>query len=112
MSLEGFKEFVKTKPNLVDYITSKEMTWQDFYDLYVLYGPNNSIWDKYNGKINNDFSLSNMFERIKNIDMNEFQQGIGSLQKGIGYLKALVKDEPRESRESYEPRSMYKYFDD
>ena len=47
MSLENFKNFVRNKPNLQNFVAKGEMSWQDFYNMYELYGEQNSVWDKY-----------------------------------------------------------------
>ena len=118
MSLESFKSFVQTKPYLINYVKNKEMSWQEFYNIYELYGPNNSIWDKYSetaiSSSSNNFSFKDLFGIIKNVDMNELQKGIGSLQKGIGYLQDMVskREVPSGKTSSYEPRPIHKHFDD
>lgn len=123
MSKENFKVFVRERPNLIDYVTRKEMTWQEFYNLYELYGPDHDIWNKYSNTSNNQsiksnstFSLKDMFGMLGNIDMNEFQKGIGSLQKGIGYLQDFIGEKSSSDngvrKPSYEPRPIHKYFDD
>lgn len=35
---DEFKEFIKSKPELVDLVKNKKYTWQDFYEVYDLYG--------------------------------------------------------------------------
>lgn len=117
MSLEGFKSFVKEKPELIEYVRKKETTWQDFYNLYELYGKDNEVWNKYLGKTTSQqslFSFKDVLGMFKNIDMNEVQKGIGSLQKGINYLQNIAekKEVPNIRKTSYEPRPMHKYFDD
>lgn len=117
MSLENFKTFVKSRPDLINYVRKKEATWQDFYDMYELYGEDNNVWNKY---LNNSSQVSNMslkdiFSSIGNVNMGELQKGITSLQKGINYLQELVKDKPEipEVRKtSYEPRPIHKHLDD
>lgn len=52
MSKETFKEFIRNKPELIDYVTTGEMDWQKFYELYDIYGEDNSIWNKYTKKPN------------------------------------------------------------
>ena len=42
-----FKEFVSKHPELVTYIKNKENTWQDFYEIYDIYGEDESAWNKY-----------------------------------------------------------------
>ena len=47
MSKEQFIEFVRKRPELSDYVKDNLMTWQQFYELYDLYGEDYKIWDKY-----------------------------------------------------------------
>ena len=35
---ERFKIFVRNHPVLVNHVRNKKMTWQQFYELYDLYG--------------------------------------------------------------------------
>lgn len=119
MSLESFKSFVKDKPSLSNFVKNKEMTWQDFYNMYELYGERNSVWDKYLTKETTKvaaqtFSLKDLLASIKAIDLTEVQKTIGSLQKGIGYLQNMVrKDGTEEVKETkYEPRPIHKHFED
>ena len=122
MSLESFKTFVRESPNLANFVTKGERSWQDFYDMFNLYGANNSVWDKYLGKTaittaaaGTAFSFKEIFNMIKNVDMREVQSGIGSIQKGLGYLQDIVNtkiDDVVSTRSTYEPRPMHKHFDD
>lgn len=115
MSLESFKEFVKKRPNLINYVETKEKTWQEFYNLYTLYGENSNIWDKYNNTyITKPTTLKDVFNIFKDVDMSKFQESITSLQKGINYIGDIVKTKEGENiqKPSYEARPMYKYFDD
>ncbi len=116
MSLENFKLFVKENPTLTNFVRNKEMTWQGFYELFDLYGKDSNVWDKYL-KITSSStsSFKDIFSMFKNIDVNELQKGIGSIQKGIGYVQEYLstRDNPKEEKkDNYEPRPMYKYFDD
>ena len=46
MSKETFKEFIRNKPYLIDYVNDNTMSWQKFYELYDLYGENNICFVK------------------------------------------------------------------
>ena len=124
MSLDNFKNFVKEQPDLLSFVNRGEMSWQDFYNLHELYGPNHNVWDKY---IKNDrssdnssgasavggFTLGSIVSLFKNIKMQDIQSGIGSLQKGIGYLRDMIGDKATSNREEeYEPRPIHRSFDD
>ena len=43
---EEFKKFVKKHPELVEYVKNKQNTWQDFYEIYDMYGEEDSVWNK------------------------------------------------------------------
>ena len=119
MSLESFKAFVREKPRLNDAVLKKESTWQDFYNMYELYGPSSNVWDRYLNTVNSDvpigsLSVKDFFGIFKNMNMTDLQKGVGSLQKGVTYLQDLVKDKPLGNlrKSSYEPRPMHRFFDD
>ena len=110
MSLESFKSFVKTRPNLASLVNNGSTTWQKLYETYEMYGENSNIWNSFT---NSTITLKDMFNTIKNIDVTEFQNSITSLQKGIKYVEDLVKTkEGSIPVRTYEPRPLYKYFDD
>lgn len=117
MSLENFKNFVRNKPILETYVSNKEKTWQDFYNMYELYGEDSAVWEKYlsQSKTKETVTLKDMFGMFKNIDMTEVQKQVNSLQKGIGYIEELVKSKEKDipiRKSSYEARPLYKYLDD
>ena len=57
---EQFKSFVRKNPILVKYVDSNEMTWQKFYEMYDLYGEENSVWDKY---LNNNIASKDITKK-------------------------------------------------
>ena len=46
----NFKSFVRRNPNLITYVREKNTSWQEFYELYDLYGEDPTIWNKYLNK--------------------------------------------------------------
>lgn len=120
--IDNFKLFVKNNPNLINYVKNNTMSWQNFYELYDLYGEDNSIWSEYintstttssstiqNKKTN---KISDLLDMAKNIDTNKLQDGISSVQKAIGLLgDMLLKDKPSDTN-TYTPRPIYRKFDD
>jgi len=122
MSLENFKNFVRERPKLNEAVENNEKSWQEFYNMFELYGPDSSVWDRYNNAAAKGvasalgaFSLAELFGMFKNINMSDLQRGIGSVQKGIGYLQSLSTDkreDKTENKSSYESRPVHKYFDD
>jgi len=125
MSKESFKEFVRNNQELVTHVKNHNKTWQEFYELYDLYGENNNIWNEYL-KTNNktsissssllgDTSLKEIFNDIKNIDLDTFKKGVDGLQKVVGLAQDIVSTKGNSSqnnRQFYQKRPMYKYFED
>ena len=115
MSKELFKKFVRIHPELGNSVMNNETSWQKLYELFEMYGENSSVWDKYfvkkttTGEVTSSFS--DLFNMIKNVDLESVQKGVNNLQKTIGLLQDIgigtTVKEPK-----YEPRPMYKYFDD
>ena len=118
MSLSSFKNFVKERPSLINHVESGKKTWQDFYNIYELYGENSSVWDKYLEKgISSTagvVTFKDLFDTFKNMDVSGVQDSLTSLQKGINYISNIVKEKEGSipKRSSYERRPIYKYFDD
>jgi hypothetical protein len=117
---EEFKVFVRTKPELVSYVSSGEMTWQKFYEIWNLYGNDEKVWEKYKEKNINEskktsdsFSFSSLMDSVKKIDMNSVQKGINSMQKAIELLQGLtIGKAPSNAASTYQPRQVFKKFED
>ena len=111
MGKDGFREFVKKNPNLVDYVINNKMTWQQFYEIYDLYGEDNSIWNNFKNKDNNigNTSLKDILSIFKGIDLKTIQKTLTSLSKAIDIFKDVNN---KEEINNYEERPKYKYFED
>ena len=57
--IDNFKSFVRRNPNLITYVREKNTSWQEFYELYDLYGEDPTIWNKY---LNKEFIFCNIFK--------------------------------------------------
>lgn len=120
-NVDNFKSFVKKNPNLVTYVKNNNMSWQKLYELYDLYGEDESIWKDYlvkketkevkSTKTSTNNTFSNIIEMAKNLDANKLQDGISSIQKAISLFgDMLAKDKTYTN--TYTPRPIYRRFDD
>ena len=115
-----FKNFVKNNPTLIKYIKTGEMTWQKFYEIYDIYGEDEKVWDEYlketattETKSNTLFgNFENIINNIKNLDVDKVQDGITSLQKTLGLFGDLFVSNNTTSTSSYQPRPLYRKFED
>lgn len=119
--LNQFKAFVKTNPNLIQYVRNNEMSWQKFYEIYDLYGEDEKVWQDYSTKsaveevknVTETVGFAEVFSWLKNIDMDSLQSGISNVERVIGVLRDFNKpDTVDKPKEGYKPRPLYKSFDD
>lgn len=114
MSKDTFKLFAKSHPELAKNVLSGKTSWQKLYELYDIYGENSNVWDHFFTQpietAHNSFK--DMFNTLKNLDMESIQKGVTNLQKTIGLLQDLGLGSSKESTTSYEPRPIYRRFED
>ena len=120
---DDFKAFVRTNPNLVNYVNTGEYTWQKFYEMYDIYGESSNIWNKFKevGDAKSiidavtpkttvgDTSLKDLFNMIKKIDLESVKKGTEGLQKAIALVQDIAKPT---NTNTYQARPLYKHFED
>lgn len=119
---EEFKLFVKSHPELIRYVKNGEMTWQKFYETYLLYGKENDVWNKYfnnNEEIKENInekkenvSITDVIDMVKKVDLNSVQKNITNISKALGIVQSLITKDEVNTTESYTPRPLYKKFED
>lgn len=110
---EEFKEFIRRNPNLIRYVNNGEMTWQKFYEMYDLYGESDDAWREYKNEERKSnvavTSFTDFLAWLKTIDLDSVQEGINNVGKVINVIGDLSK---KDLKDTYEPRPLYKHFDD
>lgn len=116
MSKENFKDFARLHPELANQVVNNKVTWQKLYELYDIYGENSSVWNPYfqaSKDITKDTTINDIVTTIKGVDLETVQNGIHSMQKAIALLQDIGIGKGKDVAQStYEPRPMYKYFED
>lgn len=89
---EEFKEFIRNKPELVEYIKNKEMTMQSFYEIYDVYGNDENAWKPYIRKeeIKVENNTPKLTDIMKNINLDELQKHINTAQKALSIVENLT----------------------
>ena len=119
MKKDDFKNFVRTKPELIKYVKNGEMTWQKFYEIYDLYGTDESIWNKYTTADRGiDSGISKITEMVKSVDVDSIKSHINTAQKAIDFVSDLTKKNPTPDLTKtigsgpISPRPLNKFFED
>lgn len=113
---EMFKEFVRNNSFLISYVREGKKSWQELYQLYDLYGEDEDIWNKYldddkSSSKNNNY-LEELVNMCRNINIDKVQEGITSLQKTLGLFGDLFVNKESNNNREYNPRPLYRRFDD
>lgn len=112
---QGFKEFVRYNPKLIRYVKTGEKTWQDFYDIYNLYGDDKNAWNDYLNEKTDKQKVSensiDIMSWLRSIDLDSIQNGISSIQRVLGVVQDLNNNDSS-IKEEYKPRPIYKHFED
>ncbi len=92
---DEFKSFVSSHPNLINIVKSKKHTWQDLFEVFDLYGTDESLWNKYmetqeNIKTTSTTSIGELTKLFKNINIENVQKYIDTAQKAIGIVQELT----------------------
>ena len=116
--IEDFKEFIRNKPELVEYIKNKEMTMQSFYEIYDVYGDNADAWKPYERSVTNPSPItpSKITDIMKNINLDEIQKHINTAQKALGMVEDLTTKGTNTLNNTVKgplsPRPLNKFFED
>lgn len=120
---DEFKDFVRKNPKLISYVKKGEMDWQKFYEIYDLYGEEETAWSSYltteepvraaAAGTATGLGFGEIMNFIKNIDLDSVQEGVNSVQRVLGVIQDFnSKDSTTPKKDEYKPRPLYKHFED
>lgn len=101
MSKDTFKSFARKHPELAESVLRGNTSWQQLYELYEIYGEENTIWKNYFSPSVGDSIASSttifkdFFNNFKNLDVDSIQKGIQNIQKTIDMLQDMGKKEEK-----------------
>lgn len=110
MSKETFKEFIRNKPELTDYVNNGDMTWQKFYELYDIYGEDENVWRKYQPK-----PVTKVTELIDKFNPETLQKHLENAQKALDIFSEFANKGTENITNKVKPnieRPLNKFFGD
>lgn len=107
---DEFKSFVKKHPILLKSVKDGEKSWQDFYEIYDMYGDDEEAWKDYLTVPVASAATFDLLGFLKNLDLDSVQESIGSVQRVLGLLQDMSLN--RESTSNVKPRPIYRHFED
>lgn len=110
---EKFKDFVKLHPELLTYVKNKKNTWQDFYEIYDMYGEDENAWKDYltlatAATTASTFDLTGF---LKSLDLDSIREGVNSIQRVLGLLQDMTLGNNSNTQQR-KPRPIYRHFED
>lgn len=112
---EKFKDFVKKNPILLSHVKNGEMTWQKFYEIYDIYGEDETAWADYLKPVTTATKTAatsfDLMSFLKSLDLDSIQNGVNSMQRVLGLLQDMTTKKGQDS-EPRKPRPLYKHFED
>ncbi|MGE7768091.1 YlbD family protein [Peribacillus sp. NPDC096540] len=105
-SVDGFREFVKEHPYLVNEVRNKQATWQELFEEWYLLGEDHPRWQA-DGSLNESIVKSepqsqsekgdqsteligSLMSAVKNMDMGQIQQYITNANQAIGAIQGVL----------------------
>lgn len=99
--LEEFKNFMYKHPEFIDYAKENNISYQKYYELYDIYGEDESIWKKYTTKtLTDNINLKSILNTVKNINLDSLEENISSIQKAVMLIEELTKTENKTTDET------------
>ena len=111
---EAFKNFVSKHPQLITHVKEKGKTWQEFYEIYDMYGESDNAWGKYLTETESRaLPIGEITALIKGINVGSVQKYITNCQKAINVIQELTTKAPTKVKEIPKaPRPITKFFGD
>ena len=119
--LDEFKSFIKNNPRLIDKVQSNELSWQQLYETYDIYGEAHPMFTNNPAKENiikkepsQDY-VKNTLSLLKNIDMDKVSENLQSLKKVFGAIGEITNLNDKKNTSQNTPfikKNTYRRYND
>lgn len=105
--MEKFKKFASTKPHLKKKVDNKEITWQELYEKYDIYGEDDPIFQEgetSKNKSRQEGNFSSFIDMINSIDIDKISEGLNGMKKILSIISEITqKDETTSKKRENQP---------
>lgn len=121
--LEEFKTFIKNNPFLLDRVQTSEVSWQQLYETYDIYGESHPLFSK--KKVNNSSNVKSNTQNndyvksaislFKNIDMDKLSENLQSIKKVIGAISEITsvnETSKNDNVPNFSKKNTYRRYND
>lgn len=110
--IDNFKKFISNHPEAIDYVKNNKVSWQSLFELYDLYGEDNTVWNKYFtvSSIKDTVNLKGLLSTLKNINLDSLEENISSIQKAVSLVEELTKKETEEEKPNPKEEKIDKLY--
>ena len=111
--MDNFKLFISNHSEFVDLVKQNKTSWQKLYELYDLYGENESIWNRYkSNSIKDSIDIKGLLNTLKTIDLDSLEENISSIQKAVGIIEEFTKTSKEEDSINPKEEKIDKIYGD
>ena len=103
-TFDDFRDFVKEKPFLKEKVKNKEYTWQELYERYDLFGPDDEVFSQVESEEDEEVEeseetnsdeegFSSILGLLSGLDMDKISDSLSSMKKVLNILAEVTKKE-------------------
>lgn len=96
--LDEFKAFAHERPFLREKVKQGEMTWQELYERYDIYGPDDEIFKEKEESSTSETKekkegLDSILDAISGFDVDKISDGLNGMKKILNVLSEVTRPE-------------------
>ncbi|WP_411955365.1 spore coat protein YlbD [Alkalibacillus sp. S2W] len=92
--LHQFKQFVETRPELINLVRQGQYTWQTLFNLWKEKGEEEGFWKQFGAtktetrQSNSDY-IQNVLKKISEIDIDQVEKNVNQLMGALAQIEHL-----------------------
>ena len=105
-----FKQFIQTKPHLIEEVRNEKVTWQDLYEDWILLGEEDLRFKQMDQTETNNESFQSIFKWFERVDSQKVDHMMQQLSQLIVSIQAIVSNMQQPSTQNQETKNKPQLF--